>query len=32
MNSQMEFGAGGLTRFPRGLSCTWDVKQTIRKV
>lgn len=29
---QVEIGPGDLVHFPRGLSCTWDVKQKIRKV
>jgi len=28
----VEFGAGDLVRFPRGLSCTWEVQEKIRKV
>ncbi len=28
----VEFGAGDLVKFPRGLSCTWEVQQKIRKV
>jgi hypothetical protein len=29
---QVELGPGDLVRFPKGLSCTWEVKQKIRKV
>lgn len=29
---QVEIGPGDLVRFPRGLSCTWQVHQKIRKV
>jgi uncharacterized protein len=29
---KVEIGPGDLVRFPRGLSCTWEVKQKIRKV
>lgn len=25
------FGAGDLVTFPRGLSCTWKVKQAVKK-
>lgn len=28
----VEIGPGDLVRFPQGLSCTWKVKQKIRKV
>jgi uncharacterized cupin superfamily protein len=28
----VEFGAGDLVRFPKGLKCTWEVKERIRKV
>jgi uncharacterized cupin superfamily protein len=27
----VEFGAGDLVTFPRGLKCTWDVRKPIRK-
>jgi hypothetical protein len=29
---EVEFGAGDLVRFPRGLKCTWTVTDKIRKV
>lgn len=29
---QVEIGPGDLVQFPQGLSCTWEVKQKIRKV
>ncbi len=29
---EVEFGAGDLVFFPRGMKCTWTVLQTIRKV
>ncbi len=29
---EVEFGAGDLVFFPRGLKCTWTVIETIRKV
>jgi uncharacterized cupin superfamily protein len=29
---QVDIGPGDLVRFPRGLSCTWEVKEAIRKV
>lgn len=29
---EVEIKAGDLVRFPQGLSCTWEVKQKIRKV
>lgn len=25
------FGAGDLVTFPKGLSCTWDIKEPVRK-
>jgi len=28
---QVEFGAGDLVQFPRGLKCTWTVTERIRK-
>jgi uncharacterized cupin superfamily protein len=28
----VDIGPGDLVRFPRGLSCTWEVKKKIRKV
>lgn len=28
---KVEFGKGDFVRFPRGLSCTWDVKEPVRK-
>lgn len=27
-----EFGKGDLVMFPKGVKCTWDVKEKIRKV
>ena len=27
----IEFGAGDLVTFPQGLSCTWDIKEPVRK-
>ena len=29
---EVEIKAGDLVTFPKGLKCTWDVKETIRKV
>ncbi len=29
---KVDLGPGDLVRFPRGLSCTWEVKEKIRKV
>ena len=29
---EVEFGKGDLVTFPRGVRCTWDVKEKIRKV
>jgi hypothetical protein len=29
---KVEIGPGDLVQFPQGLSCTWEVKQKIRKV
>lgn len=29
---EVEFGAGDLVRFPKGLSCTWTILEPIRKV
>ena len=29
---EVEFGKGDLVTFPRGVKCTWDVKEKIRKV
>ena len=29
---EVEFGAGDLVRFPKGLKCTWEVVRKIRKV
>lgn len=29
---QVEFGAGDLVFFPKGLKCTWKVMEPIRKV
>ena len=28
---EVEFGKGDLVTFPRGVKCTWDVKEKIRK-
>ncbi len=28
---QITFGAGDLVSFEKGLSCTWDVKQALKK-
>ncbi len=30
-NGTVEFGKGDFVTFPEGLSCTWDVKEPIRK-
>ena len=27
----VEFGAGDLVTFPKGMSCTWDVKKAVKK-
>jgi len=27
----VEFGAGDMVTFPKGLSCTWQVKEKVRK-
>jgi len=29
---EVEFAKGDLVTFPRGVKCTWDVKEKIRKV
>jgi len=29
---EVEFGKGDLVSFPKGVKCTWDVKERIRKV
>ena len=29
---EVEFGKGDLVRFPKGVKCTWDVKEKIRKL
>jgi uncharacterized protein len=29
--NQVEFGKGDFVTFPKGLSCTWDVKEPVRK-
>ncbi|MBM4286718.1 MAG: cupin domain-containing protein [Deltaproteobacteria bacterium] len=29
---KVDIGPGDLVRFPKGLSCTWEVKKKIRKV
>ena len=28
---EVEFGAGDLVTFPKGLSCIWDIKEAVRK-
>ena len=28
---KVEFGKGDFVTFPRGLSCTWDIKEPVRK-
>ncbi|MBU0548984.1 MAG: cupin domain-containing protein [Candidatus Omnitrophica bacterium] len=28
---EVAFGAGDLVTFPKGLSCTWDIKEPVRK-
>lgn len=28
---KLEFGKGDFVTFPRGLSCTWDIKEPVRK-
>ncbi|MBD3322257.1 MAG: DUF861 domain-containing protein [Chitinivibrionales bacterium] len=28
---KVEFGAGDFVRFPRGLSCVWDIKKPVKK-
>ncbi len=28
---EVEFGKGDLVTFPKGVKCTWDVKEKIRK-
>nr|XP_043617067.1 uncharacterized protein LOC122588914 [Erigeron canadensis] len=30
-NEAVEFGAGDLVEFPSGMSCTWDVSETVDK-
>jgi uncharacterized cupin superfamily protein len=27
----VRFGAGDLVRFPKGLSCTWDISKAVKK-
>lgn len=27
----VEFGAGDLVIFPKGLKCTWDIKENVKK-
>jgi uncharacterized cupin superfamily protein len=27
----VEFGAGDLVTFPRGMDCTWEISQNVRK-
>lgn len=29
---EVEFGKGDLVTFPKGLKCTWEVKEKIRKI
>jgi hypothetical protein len=29
--SKTEFGKGDLVKFPKGLACTWDIKEPVRK-
>ena len=29
---EVEFGKGDLVTFPKGVKCTWDVKEKIRKM
>jgi uncharacterized cupin superfamily protein len=31
MGEPVSFGAGDLVEFPKGLQCTWDVHQPVRK-
>jgi hypothetical protein len=31
-NGEVEFGKGDLVTFPKGLKCTWNVMEKIRKV
>ncbi len=28
---KVEFGKGDFVTFPKGLSCTWDIKEPVRK-
>jgi uncharacterized cupin superfamily protein len=28
---KVEFGKGDFVTFPRGLSCTWDIREPVRK-
>ena len=28
---EVEFGAGDLVTFPKGLFCTWDIKEPVKK-
>lgn len=28
---KVDFGKGDFVTFPKGLSCTWDIKQPVRK-
>ncbi|MBF0606988.1 MAG: cupin domain-containing protein [Magnetococcales bacterium] len=30
-SGEVEFGKGDFVTFPEGLSCTWDVKEPVRK-
>lgn len=27
----VEFGAGDMVSFPEGMSCTWEIKEAVRK-
>ncbi|MBN2037635.1 MAG: cupin domain-containing protein [Chitinispirillaceae bacterium] len=29
--SKVEFGKGDLVKFPKGLGCTWDIREPVRK-
>lgn len=29
--NKVEFGAGDFVTFPKGLSCTWDIKKPVKK-
>ena len=30
-DGKVEFGAGDFVTFPAGLSCVWDIKESVRK-